>query len=752
MINKAARESALVEPLETSIRIHCQSGAVLRFRKCSRYLSLVLGMMSVVVVRAQTVHVEHVPAFENVNHPQLAYWFFAPNMTNETAYRAKIDLFADKSKHTMIFLTERQGLDFYDVETMHPILKRLVGYAHEKGLQIGLQVWKNDKVARIENTDRLIQEGEVVLDGTGQASYEAQARGARFAKMLIKGELFRIYAFRTTAGGFYDPSSFKDLTTCSDVQVVRDTVKVAINAGSQYDGYTCYILTQHYYQSLNGFSDQARTVLEDVFKAYSDIPFDGIALDEYRNMPVVYLKGGTVFRERLYSPAMARRMKADSGLDLDQVLFNMRYAPDGKAEVRMRAINEYMSLLRRSTLDAEAWMYDLGKRLYGEKTFIGVHNTFHNNLDRDEIWHTGVSWWNIKRDYGQTDEGTPLPIQMGVGMCYPARAMYNMYYDRHLDRIWAKALMDLRYGVRTHYHAANDVQGWGASIDTPVALEVISRVENAARLLNRFDPPLPRMPLLVIYGMESLCNWYPDPDARGAYDLNDKLIAMKRSVQLWAQGYLHAAVPTDVIEDGRLMLDASGVPVLNGHRFDAVILFNPQYAREATTRFFESYVARGGRLLVHGDVTHDFSGRDVAGRWQAIKAKAVATDLAAPSLSKLGLSRNTLVGGVENEEGSYTFTDVDSIKNDKPAGFSFTYMGKDYSGFYKGLAAIKVAKSGLLEKLAATGFGSLSVDGREVVRLSRDADLFLTVTNGTINATIADQAGTVKITVNPDVM
>ncbi len=66
--------------------------------------------------------------------------------------------------------------------------------------------------------------------------------------------------------------------------------------------------------------------------------------------------------------------------------------------------------------------------------------------------------------------------------------MYNMYYDKSLTKIVNKAWSDLTYGIRTHYHAINDIQKWGVSVEQPEALVEINKVENAARLLNRFNP------------------------------------------------------------------------------------------------------------------------------------------------------------------------------------------------------------------------------------------------------------------------
>lgn len=711
-----------------------------------------LFFLSVAVLQcagySQPVKTNYVSSFSNSNHPQVAYWFFAPNMMSQAAYRGKVDSFAKYSKYTLIFLTAR-GCNFYDAGTMHPVLKDLVTYAHSKGLKIGLQIFKNDDNTRLENTDRLMQEGELTLDESGQGSYHVKAKGSRNMNIILKSELFRIYAFKKTSEGFYNASSLKDITALATSTSDTGNVSLSIHAGAAFSGYTAYILTQHYYKSCSNFSEQAKSTITNAFKAYADIPFDGIGLDEYKNMTIVrsmVLKdAGDVFRERLYSLGMADKLKKATGMDPGRTLFDMRYAPEGKPAVRIRAINEYMNLLRTSTLSIESAMYDLGKQLYGKNTFIGLHSTFHNNLDGDEVWQTGISWWNIKRDYGHTDEETATPIQMGIGMCYPMNAMYNMYYNKSLERIWTKALYDLRYGIRTHYHAANDVQGWGVSIDEPQALEKINKVENAARLLNRFNPPFPQMKLLVVYGMESLCNWYPDTASRGLYDVNESLDMDKKSMELWNNGYLNAAVPTDVIEDGRLKLDAAGKPVLNGHVFDAIIFMGPQYSKAVTLNFLNNYVNKGGRLLIDGNARYDFYGNTLGDKWKNIVSRAIATSYSLDNVSKLGINKNPLTDGVANGNGIYTFTSIESLETGAPATFSFTYNGNSFSGQYKGLAAIKVDAGGNLQQLAATRFLNLQRNGKEILHLSREADVFISDQKGVMNTTIADETGSTKI-------
>jgi len=694
---------------------------------------------------AQEVKVKYIPSFDNINHPSVAYWFFAANMMSEERYKGKIDSFARFSKYNLIFLTARDGVDFYDFKTMHPVFQKLVAYAHQKGLKIGLQIWKNDANTKIENTDRLMQEGELVLDENGKAEYKTEAKHARDMENLIKSELYKIYAFKKTADGIYDASSLKEISNLATATNTKTEVSIKINAGAALKGYTAYILTQHYYNSCNNYSGQAKDIITNAFKAYADIPFDGIGLDEYKGMKVARQKileeKKEVFRERVYALAMADTMRSHFGLNMDSVLLHMRFAPAGKPEVRIQAINMYMSVLREATLSIETAIYNLGKKMYGKDAFIGLHNTFHNNLDRDEVWQTGVTSWLIKRDYGHTDELTPTAMQIGVGISYPKNVMYNMYYSKSLEQIWTKALVDLRYGIRTHYHAANDVQGWGVSIDQPDALVKINKVENAARLLNRFNPSFPHNKLLVVYGMEAMYNWFPDTAQRGLYDLNDKLKMESKTNLLWENGYQHAAIPSDLINNGNLKINKQGKPVLNGYVFDAILLLNPQFAKPTTTKYFQDYTQKGGKLLLEGNADYDFYGKSVSKIWKQIASKAVDTSFSLENMKKLGDIKNPLVDGVMNEDGSYTFTNVSSLQNNTSAVFSLIYNGANYTGTYKGMAAVKLSVDGKLEKLAATGFTSFQKNGKVILQLSNEADIFLSVSGNVVNATIAGENG-----------
>jgi hypothetical protein len=716
--------------------------------KKSTFLLLLFLMLQLNVgINAQTKsNIHQVATFDAVNHPHVAYWFFSKDMLDAKRNEEKIDSLAQFSNYTLIFLTARNGANFYETEKMHPVFERLVKYAHQKGLKIGLQLWDKKYKVPIENTERMILESEIVLDENGAGTYSAKAKYVRDVKAILKSELFKVYAFRKTSSGFYDPKSLKDITAlCTSTNSNKEIVDIKLDAGKQLKGYTAYILTQHYYNICTNHSPEAVANLTQALKAYSDIPFDGVGLDEYTNMRVSPTweleKTNDVFRGRPYSLPMAEKLKVSTGLEPEKVLFDMRYAPQGKPEVRMKAINHYMSAMRSGTLEMEKTIYDKGKEFYGSNTFIGLHDTHHNFLDGDEIWQTGLNWWNVKRDYGHSDEGTSTPTQMGIGFTYPKNVMYNMYYDKSLTKIVNKANSDLTYGIRTHYHAINDIQKWGVSVEKPEALAEINKVENAARLLNRFNPSFPKIKLLVIFGMEELANWYPDSTKRGMMDINVSLKIEDKAKQMWNVGYLNALVPTDLIADGRLKLNAGGKPQIQGHEFDAVVFIAPQFARKSTLDFLKNYVDKGGKLMVDGTATNDFDGKNISKQWNEIAEKATCKTYSVNDIPKLGISKREFPNGVLNEDGSYTFTGIKESQTLKSGKNGDTFTIK-----CNGLAAIKTSDNGKLEKLVATDFSSLTVNGKTIFSVEKPTDISVIVNNGVAEITMLDKDKTNKVT------
>lgn len=700
--------------------------------------------------QANNTSITQVTAIENTNHPQIAYWFFNKDMLVETAWKSKIDSLVANSKYTLIFLTSRNGLDFFEPEKMKPTFAKLVAYAHSKGLKIGLQLWGTNKNTSEAASERSVVESETILDENGEANIYSKAKHIRAQSgKPFKSALLKAYIFKQTASGFYEPKSLIDITAQASVVATTDSsVALKVNQGKQYAGYNVYVMTQHFYKVSSNHSQEAIDKFVNVMQAYKDIPFDGVGLDEYTNLKLFATwelqKAKEPLRERLYSLDMAKVYKNVYGSDIEATLFNMRFAPNNKPEIRIKAINTYMDIMRKGTLNVETAVYDNAKKIFGSNTFVGLHDSHHNHLDGDEVWQTGINWWNVKRDYGHTDESTPTATQMGVAFGYSKNMLYNMFYDKSLDKIQEKAFNDLRYNIRTHYHAINDVQNWGVSVEQPYALQKINPVENCARLLNQFNPALPNIKLLVVFGREALMNWYPDSTKRGICDVNDKLKIEEKAMQIWNAGYLNALVPTDVIIDDRLIVDANGKAVYNGHVFDAVVFLHPEYAQDKTLSFLEKYVNKGGKLMIEGAATKDFYGNDIVKRWEKISAKAVSKKLDIAQLSQLGIEKNNFPNAIAMQDGSWLFSDYQSFIQNKLTSFKQIIEGNTYEGAYSGYAAIAV-KNKQVQKFVATSLQSLKINDETVFALNKPADVIIEKKNGAYAITITGTSANITI-------
>lgn len=697
------------------------------------YLFFLLGVCSC----QSLTEVEEIDRFENVNHPRVLYWFWSPDVLLNERYLSDLDSIADKSPFDLIFLTARDGVNFYDYETMRPIFTRLVEKAHQRNLKIGLQLWDGGDKIPLEHCMCLVGEKEVILDDAGRGNCELVAKHVRQNSInrhsdvkVQKSELLKVWAFKKTKEGLYAPGTLQDIT--SKVQSASQTpakLTVSIDGGKELAGYSVYALAKHYYNWSDMYGGYVSALFKEAFKQYASIPFDGTALDEYTHMritPPWLMPQDESFIERFYSPAMAELFKRKNKTDMETTLLAMRYVPEGEDSLRMSSINRYMDLMRSGPLEVERAFYKESKATFGLETFIGVHNTFHNALTGDEIWQTGGNWWTLPREYGHSDETSILPTQMGIAQCAPRNVLYNMYYHEHPDTIFKKAIDDLAYGIRTHYHAYNDTHGWGVKLESPEFMSGVQRVENAAALLNRFNPALPQMDVLVVFGMEALQNWFPNREARSKYELNSQVRPEEIAMNLWNKGYRVTLVSSDVIAEGKLKVEESGMLNLNGHFYSTMLYLHPQYIKESALTLLEEYVGHKGKLVLFGNGGFDFEGRDVDARIRRLGNICMDESALPQQLQQMGVAPQRLKANASiNEDGSYVETFYPALAKGEEVAFSISLDGSSYTGHCKGMIAIQPDGKGGLEKLSAVGLTELKKDGKEILKLSAPSDIWM---------------------------
>ena len=716
-----------------------------------------IAALAVVAVAASTaaqstttpqVNVRYEAPIANAHYPELVYWFTAPETLKPDRYKADIQHIVHDTPFDFAFLTERRGVTFSDNPKAHDAIKGLVENAHQNGLHVGatlqLQRVGTLRTFSLDDDQTLISEAEGMLDANGVSTLQTTAKLR--SMVAKKSEILRVLVFRKTADGEYDPASLADVTErAGNIVTGPGTLSFSLQLGERYKGFTAFAMTTNWFNTLDLMSDAYVDWVHGLIGQYRDVPFDGTSLDEFGYAGLPHDTRDN-FRSHFAGRSFAARFEQFAKRPLTQTIFETRYVPSGHPEIRINAIDQYWDFFRHGPLKVEQEFYSYSRQVFGDKTLAGIHDTFHDHLTNDEPWTTGLNWWTIPRQYGMSDEDIMLPVRMGLLVAHPGKIMYDQFYGHDLHKFATKAMSDARFNARLHYHGYNDLE-YGVNLASDAFLAQQDPIEYKIRLLNRFDPAAPELPLLVVFGMPALLNWYPDQAARNQYDVNGSLHIEEKAKQLWDAGYRCALVPSDLIDNGSLKLDANNRPVLNGHNFRAIVYLYPQYAKPSTIAFLEQYTQHGGKLMLEGTATRDFNGQPFDSAFKAIASHATVKDFSVDRIAKLGIAPSSLrdTGG-ELEDGSFILTDLESLEQNRPKAFSIDRNGHRFSGKYIGVFALKTDELGNIEKLACGSCSSLSRDGVEILRLQTPADIVILKTGaGSYDAVIAGAEGSNNI-------
>lgn len=689
-------------------------------------------------------------------HPKINYWFWKDCTLEDKKYLKTLDRIAEDGRFDMLALTDR-GCDFWD-PTLKEDFRALVDRAHTRGLKIVLQLWPRGMSGTTETTTVALgidEAGAIALDVEATVkdgkvtlrSVDKWTRGGENAP-AIGSEFICAYVFQKTADGFYKDGTLVDATEQIETVYTTPNRVSATLALPEYEGYTVFAVAVHYHRIPDVFSDFMIQDYKRIMDTYADVPFDGIALDEFKGLAsgAPHTMEGQAFRGRMFGRAFARIFRERTGQELTRVLLDMRYCPEGHDEIRASAINLYFDEWRRGTTRVENFVSGYSKKIFGENAFLGFHNTYHNNLTNDEIWNTGCNWWEVKRDYAQTDENMVFPVRMGLACQAKEAIIYDMYYHKDKETFFAKAINEAAFGSRIHYHAIDDGSRWGLDTGTQDFLDEVSKYEDAVELLNLFEPTLPRLPLLCVFGFPAQLNWYPNESARAQFDINGSLGFLEKAEILWRAGYLNALAPDDAIVDGRITMDASGRFDYCGHKFDAMLYLYPEYAKPEAVAFLRSAVSQGVPIRVIGTLTHSFDGSSADGSFLADITQGAASDVTVGEATRLwnngtpiaggldrhivddntvamlceaatslGVESNDIENGCRLTDGSVVISHYESLRDGLPYTASFELGGKQYEVSFMGTFAIKTDAAGEIEKLVCAELCELTRNGEPLL-------------------------------------
>ena len=625
-------------------------------------------------------------------HPKINYWFWTDETIESGSYRETVKRIAEKSQFDMLTLTDR-GCDFWD-PTHKRVMAELVEMAHQRGIKVVFTPWpKGQQFPNLfvneENAAAMAIDHETVVTG-GEALIRSVDKWTRTGACgpTISAELLSAYAFKKIADGVYDKATLVDVTDRAKVEYSSPARLSVSFSLPEYEGYTVFATVAHYHRTADLYSDVYLNDYKQLMDYYADVPFDGIAIDEMRGIVTSApwtLATGEQFRGRIYGRHFARYFANERCRDLVRTLFDMRYCPEGEDVVRITAINEYFDVFRRASLFLEDFVMDYSRKIFGKDAFLGFHNTYHNSITNDEMWANGCCWWETKREYAQTDENMIFPVRLGLACQTKEAINYDMYYNKDKDTFFEKAIKDAPFGGRIHYHAIDDGSTWGIDTGSESFLSDLAIYEENAELMNIFEPVLPSMPLLTVFGFPALCNWYPNEKARNQMDINGSYGIFEKAAAMWRAGLYNAVSTDDAIIDGRITLTDDGKFNYCGHVFEAMLFMAPEYSKPQTVEFLKKAIDVGAKIRIIGTLTRYFDGTEADGSFLSANTVNYDCDIA----NELSLPLNDIEGGCRLEDGSVAMSNYESVKNGIPHTAKFDLNGDDYEVTYIGCFAMK---------------------------------------------------------------
>lgn len=657
--------------------------------------------------------------------PNSLLWIFETKDLVKKKYLKDLDFIKNNTTVDYITISPRDGVHLQNLQQCHGVIKEIVEYAHKIGLKICLHLVTHEgfyhaifatnnhpaidqaelfPIPNPKKAQAIVNDIELVLDDEGCAKYSHKAIWGRSKIMPIYSEILKAFCFEKTAEGFYVAESLKDVTDEIRITNARTNVtEFEIDLGDENKGKNVFVLLAQYYNCTSVSEDWNN--FKNLIDAYSDISLDGIQLDEYGylllNTNQICSGEEPPFRGRMYSKGMKKHYEEKMGINLDRLLFDMRYAPQDNEKVRIRAINTYFEVLRYFPLDVEKKAYEYSKKIFGEDIYVSCHNTFHNCLDNDEIWRTACNWWDIPRDFGHTDENICFPVRWGVMLACKHPIMFDMYYSANSETHYDHIINSAPYNCREFHHAYGDFY-WGTSFTEPEFLKNIKKLDTEIARLNDFQTVYPKMDLLVIFGAAAQNNWYPDYSARNVWDIDGSLKIQEKCSQMWDEGYRCALAPDYAVEDGRITLNGDKIN-FNGYDFTHCLFLYPKYAKKETYAFLNKAHENNVKIAVVGDSGIDFEGNDVL-----LTAPHFA-EFDMQILEDIGFEKSAITGGCVLSDGSFSLVS-DGVLSGEVTEFEFEINKIKYSGHHTGLLAYRKDTFSF-----ATKGSQLFVDGKEII-------------------------------------
>ena len=689
--------------------------------------------------------------------PVIGAWFpQEPAIAEREGYRGFLDAAAAHSHFTLLTTTMRDPYREMVDPVVHDWFKAAALYANERGMGMALEldIRHSRETFRKKYPDEMqerlwLQEFELAEkeEITAELDYKGGHGDAIADNLAVQSiKLERTYSYVRTPQGI-DPVSVKDITPLCSVKKSTQwrerwfsKMSVVIPCKAEDKGRKVCVISRITMDYPAVFSPHLIPFEAATIKQYADVPLAGLMKDEW-GFPAAHdgnpKKDGYWF-SRFQAEAYS---KATGGRDLVRDSLLMWAGELGRENERQLAVNHVMRLHWTRNTEIEQAYYRAAKATFGEKAFVGTHATTFPVLDSREFERNGLNWWTATRDFAQTDETTPYSCRTSMAKKFGGAVWYNQWYkptpESYAKGIWSYALS----GGRMNFHVLFPLSISGAEINVALLRTRVIATDCRVRLLNFISDAPVDCPAAVIFGHAGAMNWAGATYNDTGTELTDAL---------WREGQYADLIPSSEIGDKALRVGSDGYLWYGKQRYEAVVLYQPEFENAETADFFQTCAKGKTALYRVGDWTRNFDAQPFAGNAELPASMKVLPDI--PSCANAVLAELRSRGAEPQTCATNTFplwngigrTSVDLPASGRcrltdgtillasgeqdamgdPIRKTIKVQGRDVSFDTVGVAAVRLDKNGKLEALAAGGLRTFKA-GDMTIELTTPADVAL---------------------------
>ena len=632
-------------------------------------------------------------------HPKILYWKWNDALLDHDILRSKVNDICDRSNFDLIAMSPH-GMKNHDIslrsDEMKASIKKAVELFAERGRKFTIEANVGqyaefptifaDAPGKFMHFTR-IYDGD--LDENGCAEIDViptLAVKVKFASIRVPVPVIGFFgAWAVDACGNLEfvEGSEKDIREfCRIVDLDDGRQQIKVCAGKAFAGKRVIIYPDVKLDDPDKMSDEYRKAEIKLIEDMGDTGVYGITTDEWGLRPLV--QDGIIALFYI-SDDMKSQYFARCGRDLYKDLIYFHYSPAGNRGISILVVNRYLETIRNRMSDDDAAIYDTTKRVLGEQAFVGFHPTWYcaPNGFGLEIPYNGMDWWQVKRDYSQTDERVMIPIRLAMARSATKPVWYNMWYSQStldIRTYYRETWVNARFGGRTDYlgyecYEPNVV----LTLWEEGRLESVSQMDDVATKINDFQTSLPDSRVLCLFAMEHFTNW--QISEHGAKAVKPGMTGHREIVsfanRLFANKVLFDLVPTSEIDRDKLRVVDGKVKYYN-HDYDAVIVVGPDGMSRKAADFVNEVAALTENTALVGECHWfndgtvcdlDFGG--ITNRFPI----DVDTDTIAKLISDMGVAANMTENSAVFEDGSVIYTTDGALNVGNPLEAEFELEG-----------------------------------------------------------------------------